>query len=68
MMQGNNGQRDDTQRYALPEELRRRLIEASGYRVLTPTPSREVRPAGINVINLKQWLQQRGKVHKAARS
>jgi hypothetical protein len=55
----NNNNRWNTPRYALPEELRRRLIEASGYRFPTPAPDHEDQPPKPkNVIDLKQWRRR----------
>jgi hypothetical protein len=59
MMQGNNGQREDAERYALPEDLRRRLIEVSGCHYL-PLPDLECeRFESTNVIDFERWRQRR---------
>jgi hypothetical protein len=56
MKKRNNGQRDDVERYALPKDLRRRLIEASGR-----DDPMLARFEDTNVVDLKQWRQERTK-------
>jgi hypothetical protein len=62
MKQGDNGQREDLERYALPRDLRRRLIEASGRGHPVPT-----QPDDTNVVDFKRWRERRDQAKEGER-